>query len=496
MESYTARGLIRKMYPNQYDLERIMGSIMRTDALSEGVNMMWKRRSEFSSQGAALLAGIASHQPSRVMFDEEMDRLVKRAKPPKEGTDAGSYRVLPEIVIGGGLHAAIYCAARVAAGHPKPWVIEKQNRMGGAFAVSVMPSFYLNSRNRPGPLGLPGDSGRALNVLPGAMLQPADLSGDEYQRNSDLAWVIRSMLMASANVLTGWRVSNLEARSRLVNVYEDYGNNAFRYNNVVALQRTNSKGETEQARMWSWRVIDATGMGEERKMKRAFTSDRIMTFEEFMRRMDAPFPLRGMQRVAVIGRGDSGRTVVEALTGQGPTRRGSVASLDKIEKITWYGFDSDNDDYYRAGWMRCNRSRYAGIARLLPRDDEGTDAGQALVQPITAKAKSVAAGYDCVYVDGQPYDYVIECMGRETLKDTARLMSRYTFTEYAPEGLELGQYALNTELYRVGPAAQLPVTDQEIRVVPAFRRLTENAVSIFRYAGRTATLARSLRATP
>jgi hypothetical protein len=78
-------------------------------------------------------------------------------------SDSGSDR---EVIIGAGFHAAVYAATRVLSGFPKPLVVERGHRAGGTFAMTDRPTFYLNSRNRPGGGGLAGDQGTSLNYLP------------------------------------------------------------------------------------------------------------------------------------------------------------------------------------------------------------------------------------------------------------------------------------------------------------------------------------------
>src|SRR5207248_8155169 len=105
-----------------------------------------------------------------------------------------------EVVIGGGFHAAVYAATRVLSGYPKPLVLERNRRVGGTFAMTSRPTFYLNSRNRPGTAGLAGDQGASLNYLPGAPIPAANASIAEYQTNTDLAFAIRLVLAQFADV--------------------------------------------------------------------------------------------------------------------------------------------------------------------------------------------------------------------------------------------------------------------------------------------------------
>src|SRR5438270_13826392 len=107
-----------------------------------------------------------------------------------------------EVFIGSGFHAAAYATTRVLSGYPKPLVLERNQRVGGTFAMTSRPTFYLNSRNRSGTAGLAGDQGASLNYLPGAPIQAANVSMTEYQTNTEMALVIRLALAQYADVVT------------------------------------------------------------------------------------------------------------------------------------------------------------------------------------------------------------------------------------------------------------------------------------------------------
>lgn len=456
---------------------------------NDPIRMMLQRVNEFATPETAVLAGVAADPTLRATFDAALDRKFSR----KAYTN-DSYAPVGEVVIGSGLHAAIYCAARVAQGHRKPWVLEGQSRVGGVFAMTRNPSFYLNSRNRPGPLSTPGRREGALNVLPGSFIQPADLSGDEYQINTDLAFAIRTTLAANANVLTGWKVKSIRGRSS-----SGFGND-YKYTWDLTVERPRGNAVVS-----ALRVIVATGMGEPVLLPEQDKYDRIMDYQQFMSRLDSPFPLKGMKRIAVIGAGDSGKTVIEALNGQGPTRGSSVASLDWPNVIDWYGVGAgqDEDGYTddtcltRRGWQNNNRSRYQGIARLLPRSEEYDETAR--VQPLGERARTIAQGFDCVYVNGKVYDYAVTCLGWRQPRSSSVLDAfgqGLQTRPYLDKGLIVGGRINTYQFFAVGPAAQLEVSDDERSASPQAANIPENTVSIYRYAGKTAALAAALSAPP
>lgn len=427
-------------FPDQ--IRSVLSTISEDGTMNDGVLAMAERASEFSSPMAAKLTGIFLNPMARARFDLALDSYWQM--------DGQVPRMSPEVIIGGGLHAAIYCAVRVAEGHPSPLVIEAKERVGGIFAVSREPSFFLNSRNRPGGLGVPGRE-ESLTFLPGAPVQPADLSGDEYQTNASLAYAIRATLALNARVLVGKKVVAADSSS----VTLDDGR----------LIKTP-------------RVIYATGLGES-TAPIEMDGKHMVDAMGFFAMLDKPFPFKGIKRVAVIGSGDSGKTVVETLIGQGPGSGFSVASLDYIEKIDWYGVPEECRGQKR--WKENNRSRYQGIAREIGKRLEGGRLEGGRINPFSRNALNLAIGFDGAYVDGARYDLVVWAGGFKP-RDIEGT------TEYKTRGRTVARMG-ESGVFIVGPAAQLasePEPMNESDSVP------ENTVALFRYADRTAAFAMDL----
>lgn len=419
-----------------------------------------ERVDEFDSPERAMLAAAGMIPATRKAVNEALDNMWK----------TNGVRTLPtapeEVVIGAGLHAAIYCAVRVASGFAPPVVLEASDTVGGTFAMTSEPSFYLNSRNRPGGLGNPGE-GLGLNVLPGAVVQPCDIGGAEFQTNADLAWSIRLTLAMRARVFPGARVSAIKE-----------GDGTFRRRYEI---------ETIDGRVIRTdRVIVATGLGRPTPVfeDAINASERVMTFADLMKRANQPFPLRGMKRVAVIGGGDSGKTALEMLLGQGPSTGMSTAALDFPEKIDWYGAPYNNARDFKNNI----RSRYARLGCFLPR-------GSGRITP-QGQAARVAVGYDCATVDNRRYDHVIVCTG---FQKNSLVPPGWALTNYDPQARRLARRYLSgdggssapgeQDVFLIGPAAGLAVAPGEANTVPALVNVPENATALFRYADRTAALA-------
>ena len=419
-------------------LREALSTITHDVSTNSGIELMGTRAAEFASPFAAKLAGVFVNPKARAHYDEVLDQMWHDSQLPRE---------VPEVVIGAGLHAAIYCSVRVAEGHPKPLVIEAHDRAGGAFAISETPSFWLNSANRPGNVGTPGRA-EALNYLPGAPVQPAELTADEYQPNTSLAFAIRTALAMNARVVTGRKVASADSTS-------------------VTLE--------DGAVIHTARVLWATGLGEPAGPPE-IDGKRMMHYMQFLNHLDQDFPLRGLDRVAVVGAGDSGRTTIEALTGQGPAAQRSVAQLDWVNRIDWYGVRESCR--FKEGWRDNNRSRYQGIARLLP-SESGRSDGR--VTPKDRRADQTGLGFEGAYIDGARYDLVIWATGFTPGLDVESMI------EYRQGGRALARMA-ESGVFVVGPAADL--ADAREYNVPS--EVPENAVAVFRYADRTAALAMHL----
>lgn len=435
------------------DLLASIKEIVTDDSMKDSLMHLMERRGEMSSEEAMVFAGIGMNPMARKHFDHALDAYWKKTSE----VPFTNLFIDREVIVGAGVHGAIYAAERHRKTGVRPIVFDMADRAGGSFAVTSGPAFYLNSRNRPGPLSIPGDEFGALNVLPGAVIQPSELGGEEYLTNDAIAWSVRSTLLMHADLRLGVPIE----RSELTGI----GTRARLYAPGLITGRNVEQG-----------VTFAVGLT---IPKKAFqiTDERYLTFSEFFRRMDQAFPLRGMRRVAVIGSGDGGKTVVEALTGQGPTSAMTVPTLDYVEKIDWYGVPSEQRN--RVGWEQCNRSRYKGIGRLLPDERKAFR-----VMPLGVPSYA-DMGYDCVKIDGLPYDYVIDCTGYE---NQVLLPSEVEMFRENDLGQTLGK-RVGTAINSVGPGCQLSAERYEGNVLGD---VAENATSIWRYAERTARFARAV----
>ena len=434
-------------------IESLLTAVAVKSAASESVRAMTQRESEFPNPLAAKLTGIALDPTARAYADEVLDAYW--SDEPRQQETLRTASTGREIIIGSGFHAAVYAAVRVLSGYPKPLVLERAARAGGTFAMSARSTFYLNSRNRAGSAGLAGDQKAALNYLPGAPIQAANVGMREYQTNTDMAFVIRLALAQFADVVTNTTVLSVTRDSTGVEI-EVAGRNPLP----------------------AGRVIDARGVGDPIAQDVA-NGTSILTFPQFMARMAGMWPLRGVRRAAVVGAGDSAKCAVESLLGIAPQPFMAAAALDSVDLIDWYAYDLPTSCDQ---WQQEIRGRYQAIGRYLKPDR--------LLTVVSRPARPVALP-GAALIDGRAYDLVVVCTGnRETDIDGLDLGS---FAQYTtPDATAVAQKHYGLPAFRVGPHAQLPFTTRERD--DGIADIPENAVSMFRTATKTAALAATLPA--
>jgi hypothetical protein len=446
------------MFEPSYLIDLLLSTVASRPAAAEGMQATMQRATEFPSLTQAQLTGIALDPAGRAVADQVLDTFwADQARQDELLINAGG---TGEVIVGSGFHAATYAAIRVLSGFPKPLVLERGDRVGGTFAMTGSPTFYLNSRNRPGSAGLAGDQGSSLNYLPGAPIQAANVSMAEYQSNADLAFVIRLALAQFADVLPNAEVTAVAGDERDVGIEI-----------------------RDRAPLPARRVIDARGVGDPTD-QRVANGISILTFMQFMQRMAGRWPLRGLRRVAVVGGGDSGKCVVESLLGIAPPPAMAAAALDHVDRVDWYCETlPDTCDQ----WQSQVRGRYQAIGRYLRPDRFGVRRltvidRQARPVPLPAAA----------LIEGRTYDLVILCTdNREVEIDglAARSFSLYT----TPDDNPVARKHVTKPVFRIGPHAQLSFTGSDY--ANGIADIGANAVSIFRTATKTAALAATLPGT-
>lgn len=443
--------------------------------MSAGITACMTRAADFTSEAEMQLAGIAMVPEARAYLSQVLTDYWDDAASRNPGNLEDR-----EVIIGAGYHAAVYAASRVAAGFPRPVVLEQSpgEQVGGAFAISLNPVFRLNSRNRPGTAGLP-DQDKALQYIPGGLIQPSMVTSEEYPTNADMAWVIRATLAQFADVYTGISVSGISASSR----------------------RSKIPVTTSQGELTVGRILDARGIGTPTKsaVDAASQCPAIRTFPQFMAQMGDMFPLRGMQQVAVIGGpdrlglgGDSAKCAIESLLGIAPGGS-SLTGLDYVSQVDWYAELPDGQTCTE--FRKSQRGRYIRLAQFL-RGNKSNTSTRLRVMGTRGFATPIPGG---VLVNSRTYDMAIIATG------TARpfLRDSYSYFPYrVPDtGVRTGTtgvlatWADPIESYRIGPAADIDFSPEESASLSTGAN-PANKVAMFRLGPRTAALASTLKSVP
>jgi hypothetical protein len=438
-------------------LRGIIEDIADRRRMGAGITACLARKQDFDSQLEMKLAGIA-------MVPEARDLVTERLGEYWDTRRLGVSRDDREWVIGAGLHAAIYCAARVRMGYPRPVVLEQNGagKVGGAFAVSMKPVFRLNSRSRPGNVGLP-DQDKALNDLPGGLIQPSMISSEEYPDNADMAWLIRLALAQFADVYPDVTAASAAQESKRSS------------DGRPKVRLTTTEGTFSCAR-----VIDARGMGDPVAMPSA--SQAILNFTQFMERMGGMFPLRDMGQVAVLGGGDSAKCAVESLLGVAPGNTSAIG-LDYVNRVDWYvgpnGIGPTCSEFREQ-----QRGRYIRIAQFLagnesqPADRLRLISGRGYITPLP----------DGALVNDRTYDTVIMCTGSKLAKLDDPGYAYYPVRADPDRSAStvLAKMAEPIQIYQIGPAAGIEFSDAEVNA--GITENKANLVAMFRLAQRTAAL--------
>jgi hypothetical protein len=430
------------------EVATLIENVSRRRSMAGGLRTIMEREREFPNRMAAQLTGIALDPASRAYVDQQLDLLWQSLGLPVR-------RLYNEVIIGSGFHAATYAATRAPL-LPKPLVLERSVRAGGVFAIPG-PVFYLNSRNRRGGIGLSGDTGTNPNYLPGAPIQTASLSTGDYQTNADMAFVIRLALAQYADVRINSQVAEVAAD----------------FDGTYTLYLSN--GSTVRAS----RIIDARGLGDPRDLDKA-NGRNVLTFPQFLQRMASKWPLRGIRRAAVIGAGDAARVSIEALLGIGPQPNMAAAELDEVGRIDAYGDLPDT----MAAWCASERGRYNKIGRALRPDRFGV---QRLNVYSNTRPEPVKLP-DAALVNGRAYDLIVLATGNSETT-IGGLPEQFDMESYRVAGIPVARRGFDSRrnIYRVGPHAGLSFTTQEVQ--DGVADIPNNAVSMFRLASKTATLA-------
>jgi len=327
------------------------------------------------------------------------------------------------LVIGGGVHAAIFAASWVRAGGDKPVVAEKTSRTGGVFS-RLMP-FAMNSANLSsldsagtGPSRMPRRSAADdLNYLPNSAYQVSTIAKGEYPSSQEMADIVRSTLQEYSDVYVNCDLT-----------LESNGESIYR-------------ADTGEYLGSPARVIWAAGLYMPSNSSYD-GSPSVVTAESFLspregdtgRFMDRQYAGR---KIAVVGNGDTAATIIEYLLGQGLSKPTTMA-----DDIDWYG--GSVMPMTKKSWAMTYHARYITIARHMPERKV-----YGVINPIPERGRISPAGTTS-YVNGRTYDLVIDATGFRAL--TPSFDYSYDFNSNATARV-IARRTYDNSLYLIGAAA-------------------------------------------
>ncbi len=469
-----------------------------------------------------LFAGISMSRRGSTLLELAIDRHTDCEAEQLWGLIIKGEAYTSELVVGSGVHAAIYNSERMTADPKVPALtIDGGASAGGQFAGPEGPVWFLNTRTRPedpDAPNVPGGKG-SLNTLERGVLQQSDISGSSYASQDTLA------LPTQVNHLLYSKVLN---RTEVVRVEE---NNSDESGRPGLYKVTLRCGELEEATVTTDRLVFASGLGdpvtgfensdqdtqdiiEEEKAKFKRGEDaQIMTFEQFAERVgdeSDPFPLRPFGWVAVIGPGDGGAVAAEYLLGSGPSTRMSSTQLDQVQEVFWIGQKAETREEY----MQSSRQRYRNLGLEFPVDTKSGYAHR--LTPIPTRAYKIERTEDgrikilhgrretdgtITHVDDVVVDHVVLATGFK--KKTEKICSSVLKPDHegkvdefvtVDDGWAIARRYSGTQIYIVGPAAELPVSRQDRDTSPAMKRgkVISKTVAVWASAEETAAAARLL----
>lgn len=532
---------------------------------------------------APLFAAINLDPRIRELAEETLDRtFAVQSAFYKEQLQAGNNYV-PELVVGTGVHAAIYSSAKLTRHPENPcFCVDLNPRVGGQFAQAEGEGWLINSRERPEDVAernLPGTKG-SLNTLLFGTLQPADIALSAYGPQTDIAIPTRVDHLLSSRVALGLEVTRFRKSQDPDTRY------IVEMADAVTGQRYLVRTD---------RVILSTGIGEpitgldetDPMTVRLLQDPRVILGPEFHKKAankKERFALKDYRRMIVVGPGDNGKTVIERLLGYGPRTGKSSATLDWVENVTWIGqealtkeeFEEQERQRYRNLGLEFPREGLDYYSRIIPiraratRLEEAGDNIRVIYKyedPITGEVKEAAVEGDHVVLspgNRDRTDELVKELYTQTIDDKTKIadyvandrfevgtvfrfksgniracevievrtvngIKRGKLNYYVSNGgsftvdvflelkglaganqIETPGQALATEfvydpeenlsqpiaskyvgqeIYKVGPAAKIPLSKEERSQSPALQKIPQNAVAIFRSAKQTARLA-------
>ncbi|MDB5184496.1 MAG: hypothetical protein JWN38_304 [Candidatus Saccharibacteria bacterium] len=362
-ESGSMRALLGTVRSDSSSWERVSGFLGRARSGDYTETTPGNRRNRVMTP---LFAGIYAANPR--LLDTALQAAVE-----EDASKLQSGQFWPTIVVGSGPSSSVFVSQRRESVPGEALLtIDEAAGLGGQFATAKRPLFRLNSRNRPTlagePAPLPGDKG-GLNSLSPGVIEVADLDSTVYPTQN---------VLAVASGLNTYLNSSLVAtKTRLMGIIPNRrADSAGRY-------RLLTERDGRRIELTTDKLVIGSGLGKESyklgnkdsdafiDRERQAEKPRVMTYDDFLARVGDPsrqFPLADFagKTVAVVGAGDSAKTVIETLLNLQVQSGDSVAQIDQVDKIQWWGQTSTTKE----ALCQDLRARYNLIALNAPRSNQ------------------------------------------------------------------------------------------------------------------------------
>lgn len=327
-----------------------------------------------------MLAGLMMSERGKRLLDRTIDLTVReRSATIKERlreAPRGAPEYVPGVVIGAGVHGAIFATERQVHLPAVPdLTIEAEDRIGGQFAQYRSNLFRVNSRRRPelpDAPHLPGTQQSLNSAGTHAVMQSSDTGHESYPHQSTISDTTRANLFLSGESMVSTEIkkvrqnTNTQAPGALI--LECMDRETGRVIEVATDRVVFSTGIGEEVDRLD--PEDATTqriLTEEREKMRTGGDARVRSFTEFTRAAANPgeaHPLKGMKRIVLSGSGDSANVIAGILLGYESQLGKSSSQLDSVEEIYWIGQELASKEEF----LECTRVRYAQIGLEFPRD--------------------------------------------------------------------------------------------------------------------------------
>lgn len=432
------------------------------------------------------LSGVLVHPETRKGFMEALNtEAANQSEELKQEAREGKLRA-DVVVVGGGVHAAIF-AAEYRANSPdaRILIVDNGKKLGGQFSkYGSRPVFGTNSRdirrqdNDKVPLA--SGAGNLNSFGPKAPLQLPDFTSQAYVNNLDMGTCAAVNQYLSAETMLSAEV-----------FASDYNQSC---DDSVEL-RIRDTNTNESFFVEGTTVVIASGIGE-----RSDGEGNVWSADQFLAHFgneENEFPMDAFtdKDIAIIGIGDTGKVSSRLLTWQGPEGAygNSVVQLGGAKKITWYGATFRTKEEF----CRQVRPLYHDLAPSIA-TGEPSDNEKLTIFPKTERVARSATTNEKALLLLRNEDGSLSTVEHDIAIDATTAPDRLEAifgrsADRAPyvvsrSGKTLARY-LNDRTIIVGPAAKLPLdTDQQKALGPN----GENTVSIWANERANVATARAL----